>query len=125
MKTLTLQITRPSFVAILKGEQKVEHRYIYVGNASRYIDIEEVTDENGDTYDKLVPIQYGALKLINGRRKDAPRLIVEVEEAEIVRIVDEEGRQMTYEEKGVKYNVYQVWYHLGKVISSENCEKLV
>lgn len=37
MNVLTLQITKDSFQAILKGEQDVEHRYVYPSNVARYV----------------------------------------------------------------------------------------
>lgn len=36
-KILKLQIDRPCFKAILKGEQKVEHRFVYPHNANRLV----------------------------------------------------------------------------------------
>lgn len=120
MKKLTLQIDKACFLAILRGEQKIEHRYVYPSNAKRYVIEEENTDENGDLVVTVTPVHYDALYLINGRRKDAPRLTVEVEKAEFVVITDEDGNDLTFVENGVEYYVCQVWYHLGKVVATEN-----
>lgn len=120
MKILKLQIDRPCFKAILKGEQKVEHRFVYPHNANRYVIQEEKPDENGDFELVVTPIHYDALVLINGRRKDAPRMTVEVVSSEFVVLTDEEGNDMTFEENGEEYYVCQVWYTLGKVICTEN-----
>lgn len=119
-KILKLQIDRPCFKAILKGEQKVEHRFVYPHNANRYVIQEEKPDENGDFEFVVTPVHYDALTLINGRRKDAPRLTVEVVSAEFVVLTDEDGNDMTFEESGTEYYVCQVWYTLGKVICTEN-----
>lgn len=119
-KILKLQIDRPCFKAILNGKQKVEHRFVYPHNANRYVIQEEKPDENGDLELVVTPIQYDALILINGRRKDAPRLTVEVVSAEFVVLTDEDGNDLTFEENGEVYYVCQVWYTLGKVICTEN-----
>ena len=128
LKTLTLQINRESFETILNGTQKVEHRFIYPSNQSRYVRYICEGKEYKNLYDtpdndspiETIPVKYDALYLINGRRKDAPRLTVEVTDAEVVRIVDEEGKEITYEENGLVYSQCQIWYYLGKIISTEN-----
>jgi len=130
MKKLTLQINRPYFDAILKGEQKVEHRYVYPSNVTRYVyfvcdGVEYKRQEDvpqNDSPVNILPVKYDALYLINGRRKDAPRMLVEVESAEFIIFQDDDGNDMFYEEDGVQYYVCQVWYHLGKVLEVENLE---
>ena len=72
-KVLTLQITRNNFVEIMQGRQKVEHRYIYPSNANKYI--AEMEDEDAE----IKPREYDALYLINGRRQNAPRMLLDVE----------------------------------------------
>ena len=37
MKKLTLQIKKESFDAILKGEQKVEHRVVWPSQVTKYV----------------------------------------------------------------------------------------
>lgn len=123
MKQLTLQIDRKCFQAILKGEQKVEHRNVYPSNAKRYVVEEDKTDENGEAITVITPVHYDALTLINGRRKDAPRLTVEVVSSEFVVLTDEDGNDLTFEENGEEYYVCQVWYTLGKVLETANIEE--
>lgn len=128
MKVLTLQINKECFQDILNGKQDVEHRYVYPSNVSRYVYFrhdgkeykrqEDIPDDDKEI--EVIPIKYDALYLINGRRKDAPRLTVEVKSAEYVIFTDEEGNDMTKTENGVEYLISQVWYHLGKVINTEN-----
>ena len=128
MKVLTLQINKECFQDILNGKQDVEHRYVYPSNVSRYVYFrhdgkeykrqEDIPDDDKEI--DVIPIKYDALYLINGRRKDAPRLTVEVKSAEYVIFADEEGNDLTKIENGVEYLISQVWYHLGKVISTEN-----
>lgn len=107
MKTLSLQIDRKCFQAILKGEQKIEHRSVYPNNAKRYVVEEDKEDENGEPITIVTPVHYDALCLINGRRSDAPRLTVKVEDAEFVVITDEDGNDLTFEENGEEYYVCQ------------------
>lgn len=120
MKKLSLQIDKKCFQAILKGEQKVEHRNVYPSNAKRYVTEEDTTDENGEPITIVNPVHYDALTLINGRRKDAPRLTAEVVKSEFVVLTDEDGNDMTFEENGEEYYVCQVWYTLGKILDTEN-----
>lgn len=129
MKKLTLQIDKECFENIRTGAQTVEHRYVYPSNAKKYIHfvadgVEYATEkeipENAEDI-QCIPNVYDALYLINGRRKDAPRLLVEVKDAEFVIFTDEEtGEDLYYEENGEEYLVCQVWYHLGKVLETEN-----
>ena len=106
----------------------MEHRYIYPSNESRYVrylcegkEYKKLYDTpDNDSPIETIPVKYDALYLINGRRKDAPRLTVEIVDAEVVRIVDEDGNEITYEENGLVYSQCQIWYHLGKIISTEN-----
>ena len=121
-KVLTLQITKKNFNDIKDGIQKVEHRYIYPSNANRYVIQEEEFDKNGEFVRMLVtPVHYDALYLINGRRKEAPRMLIKVEDAEFILCVDEDGNELTFEQEGETYYECQVWYHLGKVLDLENC----
>lgn len=128
MKVLTLQINKECFLDILNGKQDVDHRYVYPSNVTRYVYFKhdgkiykkqsEIPDDDKEI--EVLPIHYDALYLINGRRKDAPRLTVEVKSEEYVIFTDEEGNDLIFEENGKTYLVCQVWYHLGKVISTEN-----
>ena len=129
MKKLTLQIDKECFNNILNGQQDVETRYIYPSNAKKYVYFEAdgvkyATDaEVPESAEEVtcVPHKYDALYLINGRKKDAPRLLVEVKEAEFVIMQDEEtGEDLYFEENGKEYLVCQVWYYLGKVLETEN-----
>lgn len=121
MKTLTLQITRDSFCNILDGQQQKEHRYIYPSTASRYI----LQHDNGDGTCDVELLHYDSLRLINGRRKDAPRLLVEVTGADIIEYTDENGNIARAKDKlGMEYYVYGICYQLGRVIGSENAENL-
>lgn len=131
MKKLTLQIDKKCFNAILNGEQKVEHRYVYPSNVKKYVYFEhdgkkyinqdEIPEDESPI--EVKPVEYDALYLINGRKKDAPRLLVEVERAEYVIFTDDDGNDHTFVENGQEYLVSQVWYHLGNVLATENVNK--
>lgn len=128
-KVLTLQIDRECFNAIKNGKQKIEHRYIYPRNAKQYIYFEcdgktylcqDDIPDNGKEI-KILPIEYDALFLINGRRKDAPRMMIEVEKAEFYILTDQEGNDLTYMQNDIEYYAAQVWYYLDNIMFTENC----
>lgn len=123
-KVLKLQVDRPCFKAILSGEQTVEHRFVYPYNANRYVTQDEAFDDNGDAVISVTPIQYDALCFINGRRKDAPRLTIEITNAEFVVLTDENGHDIVFNHGDKSYYLCQVWYTLGKIVSTENIEQL-
>lgn len=108
----------------IEWRTKIEHRNIYPSNASRYVTQEDATDENGEPITVVAPVHYDALYLINGRRIDAPRMLVEVVGAEFVIMTDEDGNDLTYTQDGKTYYRCQLWYHLGEIISTENLENL-
>lgn len=120
-KVLTLQITRECFVDIMRGYQKTEHRFIYPRNTNKYV---RVIPKGDGEYNRVETIDYDALYLINGRRKDAPRLLVEVERCEFSLCVRGDGSVIELEEDGVKYLSSQMMYYLGNVLDAENVEIL-
>jgi hypothetical protein len=113
MKTLTLQITKDNFFAILNGTQKQEERNIYPNTVKRYL-----VDPDKDD---ITPIIYDALYLINGRQKQAPRLKVAVAGVEIYIETDENDVDLTYVENGIEYLVAVMRYNLGDILDKENC----
>ncbi len=131
MEIQTLQITKDNFYAILRGEQKVETRLVYPSNVSRYIHFEydgkeyktlDISKIPGDGPFNIVTRGYDALKLINGRRKDAPRLVVEVVDIDAYQLEDENGEPIFYDFNGdgTEYPAIKMEYHLGKILSTEN-----
>lgn len=126
MKNLTLQITAENFEKILKKEQTIESRIIYPTNVKKYIENGTsflISVENFETNKTdLEPRDYDTLTLINGRQKDAPRMIIEVEEIHLEPDM-KDGDWIYYEEYGVEYFFFRIFYTLGKVLQSENCEK--
>ena len=119
LEVLTLQIKRGSFKEILKGRQKTEHRFVYPRNAKQYL----VEKENGDGTCDVEVVGYDALQLINGRKKDAPRLLVKVNGIKVIQMDDEKtGEPLTFVDNGENYYVTQMEYELGDVLQTENCE---
>lgn len=118
MEQLKLRINKKHFQAILKGEEKVEERFIYPNNAEKYV----TEEENPDGTVNINPIPYDRIQFIQGRGKDAPKLTIEVKESKFVILTDEQGNDLTYEENGETYVVCQVWYTLGEILSTENLE---
>lgn len=119
LEVLTLQIKRDSFKEILKGRQKTEHRFVYPRNAKQYL----VEKENGDGTCDVEVVGYDALQLINGRKKDAPRLLVKVNGIKVIQMDDEKtGEPLTFVDNGETYYVTQMEYELGDVLQTENCE---
>ncbi len=128
-KVLTLQIDRACFNTIKSAEQKVEHRYVYPTNVKKYVYFEtdgkiyqnqnEIPEDSKEI--KPIPVEYDALYLINGRHKEAPRMLVEVESAEFVILTDEDDNDLKYMYNDEEYIACQVWYHLGAILDTENC----
>ena len=117
---MTLQIKRDSFKEILKGRQKTEHRFVYPRNAKQYL----VEKDNGDGTSDVQVVGYDALQLINGRQKEAPRLLVKVEGIKVIQMDDEEtGEPLTFVDNGETYYVTQMEYELGEILQKENCER--
>ena len=110
--TLTLQIKRDSFDAILRGDQTTESRWVYPSNKGLYFNPIEIRekgftpdelgfDVSGDEdiiyFDTLGTVlstlkDYDYLRLINGRRKNAPELTVEIIDASPEINVDENDK---------------------------------
>lgn len=115
---LTLQITRDNFEYILDGQQKVEHRFVYPSNEKRYLEILEDGEEK-----HVLAVKYDGIKFINGRKKDAPRMVVEILGADWVVLTDPDtGEDLTFVENGVTYVQSLICYKLGRVLSTENMD---
>lgn len=128
MKKLTLRIKRDYFNAILSGQKAVETREVKPTNATRLVYFtcdgkdyrrqQDVPDSGKPVY--VTPVHYDSLLLINGYRKNAPRLLVEVKSAEFIIVADENGNDLTYERDGEEYLCSIVEYRLGRVLNKEN-----
>lgn len=124
MKILTLSIKQKFFDEILAGKKTHEYREIRPTNAKKYITYlcngkeypaDAELPEEGDI--DLKPIKYDALKLLTGEYKGKrPFIIVEVRNAEVSILTDENGEDIVYTYKGEEYLAAQIDYTLGKVL---------
>lgn len=124
MKVLTLSIKRKYFDKILTGAKNHEYREIRPTNAKKYItylcggkeySADAELPEEGDI--ELKPIKYDAIKLLTGEYKGTrPHILVEVKNAEVVILTNENGEDIVYTYKGEEYIAAQIGYTLGKVL---------
>ena len=127
MKILTLSIKQVYFDEILAGTKKQEFRDVTPINAKKYFRYEL----NGKLYDNntlpseeeepgdisLVPVHYDAIKFLTGAYKGKrPYAIVEVTNAVVELLCDEDGNDILYEYEGKEYIAAQMVYDLGKVL---------
>ena len=131
MNVLTLSIKQKYFDEILSGKKKQEFREIRPTNAKKYFryllngkEYDEETlppeeEEAGDV--DLIPVKYDAIKFLTGSYSGKrPYAIVEVKDAHIEILCDEEGNDIIYKYNGKEYLAAQVVYDLGKVIDKSN-----
>lgn len=117
MKILTLQIKKPYLDAILSGEKTKEYREIRPKNADKYV-IQDPDAE--DEADWLKPIEYDAIRFFNGYATNRPEVLIEVKDAFIQILTDDEGNDIIYEEDGEEYIETMMIYTLGKVLEKKN-----
>lgn len=124
MNILTLSIKQKYFDEILAGEKTHECREIRPTNAKKYItylcggkeyQVDEELPEEGDV--DIKPIKYDAIKLLTGEYKGKrPYAIVEVKDAEVTILTDEDGNDIIYEYNSEEYLAARIDYTLGKVL---------
>lgn len=128
MKILTLSIKQEYFDAIIAGTKKNEYREIRPNNANRYIkyicDGKEykANDElPEDGILEALPIKYDAIKFLTGAYKGKrPYIIVEVEDADIELMLDDEGNNVCYVYKSEEYFAARMNYTLGKIVEKSD-----
>ena len=77
--------------------------------------------QNDDKDVDVVPIKYDALVLIKWQTKKMRHVLRwRLKSAEFIIFTDEDGNDQVFEENGKEYLVCQVWYHLGKILSTDN-----
>ena len=116
MNVLTLQITAYNFEKILKREQKVETRLCDTATLVKRHYEENVNNGGLDL------IKYDALRLINGRKPNAPELTIRVKDYLIEFFENEKGEEITFEINNVETPLTRVCYLLGDIIESKNLE---
>lgn len=128
MNILTLSIKQKFFDQIISGEKKQEFREIRPKNAKKYIKYicdgkeygaDEDLPENGAV--DVMPIKYDAIKFLTGEYKGKrPFAVVEVKDAKVQLLTDENGEDIVYEENGIEYILSQIVYELGDIIERSN-----
>ncbi|MDO4159688.1 MAG: ASCH domain-containing protein [Prevotellaceae bacterium] len=124
MKVLTLSIKQKYFDEIVAGTKTHECRDVTPLNSKKYIRYvcdgkEYVNDadlpQEGEV--DVVPVKYDAIKLLTGAYSGKrPYIIVEVIDAAIVILTDENDNCITYEYEGKEYMMAQMDYTLGKIL---------
>lgn len=131
MKVLTLSLKQQYFDEIVAGTKMHEYREIRPKAANRYI---QYVDANGKVYAgnkgndipedidfEAEPIQYDAIKFLTGAYSGKrPYIIVEVKDAQIVYIVDENNNPRTFDYEGEEYLEAEIDYTLGEIIERSN-----
>ena len=130
MKTLTLNLKRIYFDQILSGEKTHEYRDIFPENAKKFVYYtigdrtfaadEELPSEEECPGDIIPhPVKYDYIKFLTGAYSGKrPYMIVEVKDAQINFIKDENGEQIIVldEATGIEFIAAQLDYTLGKII---------
>lgn len=129
MKILNISIKQKYFDEILAGTKTHEYREIRPNNGKRYfrylhegreytpqVDNDQIPDD--DKPIELVPVKYDAIKLLTGAYSGKrPYMIIEVKEATVVILTDENGDDIVYEwSDGKEYLAAEMDYTLGRII---------
>ena len=135
MKILTLIISKKWFDAILSGEKTTETREVRPAN-TKYISYRDnntgiVYKKDSDVPEAAWDTERGVEVLINhydaiqfwvGYETNRPGALVEVKGAELIDVCDEETKEpIIYDYNGVEYQMTEIDYRLGKIISKTNC----
>ena len=130
MKTLTLNLKRIYFNQILAGEKTHEYRDIFPENAKKFVYYtigdrtfagdEELPSEEECPGDVIPhPVKYDRIKFLTGAYSGKrPYMVVEVTDAQINFIKDENGEQIIVfdEATGIEFVAAQLDYTLGKIV---------
>lgn len=130
MKTLTLNLKRIYFDQILSGEKTHEYRDIFPENAKKFVYYtigdrtfaadEELPSEEECPGDIIPhPVKYDCIKFLTGAYSGKrPYMVVEVKDAQINFVKDENGEQIIVldEATGIEFVAAQLDYTLGKII---------
>ena len=135
MKTLTLHLKRVFFDEILAGTKTHEYRDILPGNQRRFIryvlngkeytSLQEMPSEEEEPGEvDVIPVQYDCIKFMTGANAGGrPYIVVEVKDAEVVFLTDEEGKDLILvdEENNLEYIAAQMDYTLGNILERSGC----
>lgn len=127
MKVLTLSIKRKPFDDILSGKKDFERREIRPSNVTNYVsfivDGKEYEKEEdvpeGDSEVMVKAKSYDRLKLVTGEYKGKrPYLIVEIKDARVEFLYDENGDFIIGMEKGKEYAIAHIVFELGNIVET-------
>lgn len=132
MNVLTLSIKQKYFDEILAGKKDFERREIKPSNVVNYVsfivDSKEYEREedipDGDSEVMVKAKSYDRLKLVTGEYKGKrPYLIVEVKDARVEFLYDENGDFIIGTEKGKEYAIAHIVFELGNIVEIFKGEK--
>ena len=108
---------------ILPGNQR---RFIrYVLNGKEYSSLQEMPSEEEEPGEvDVIPVQYDCIKFMTGANAGGrPYIVVEVKDAEVVFLTDEEGKDLILvdEENNLEYIAAQMDYTLGNILERSGC----
>lgn len=126
MNILTLSIKQTFFDQIKAGTKKIETRDIKPTNSHKYLNYVY----NGKIYKNSFDVpkellskveveikKYDAIKFLTGAYSGTrPSMLVEVKDAEIIILVDENDQEIVYEYNGQEFISCVIEYKLGKVL---------
>ncbi len=117
MKILHLVMKKIYFDQILNGTKKNEIRELRPKSSNRYI--EDKFNDNGEAY--ASPKHFDLLRLYLGYNKNRPHFDIEVRDAKIYIIEDEQGNEETYFVDGIEYISAEIEYSLGEIVAKHSC----
>lgn len=132
MNILTLSIKQKPFDDILSGKKDFERREIRPSNVENYVSFivdgkEYAREEDvpeGDSEVMVKAKSYDRLKLVTGEYKGKrPYLIVEVKDACVEFLYDENGDFIIGMEKGKEYAIAHIVFELGNIVETFKGEK--
>ncbi|WP_042369801.1 hypothetical protein [Bacteroides neonati] len=132
MKVLTLSIKQKPFDDILSGKKDFERREITPRNVCDYVSF--IVDDNeydkeedipeGDSEVMVKAKEYDRLKLVTGEYKGKrPYLVVEVKDARVEFLYDENGDFIIAEKDGKEYALAYIIFELGNIVETFKGEK--
>ena len=132
MNILTLSIKQKPFDDILSGKKDFERREIRPSNVENYVSFivdgkEYAREEDipeGDSEVMVKAKSYDRLKLVTGEYKGKrPYLIVEVKDACVEFLYDENGDFIIGMEIGKEYAIAHIVFELGNIVETFKGEK--
>lgn len=132
MNVLTLNIRQKHFDDILSGKKNFERREIKPSNVNDYVSYiadgkvyereEDIPD--GDSEVTVKAKSYDRLKLVTGKFEGKrPYLVIEVKDARIEFLFDENGDFILDKEKGKEYALANIIFELGEIVEEFKGEK--